>query len=125
MIGEACRTAAKPPMMRWRTWCRSRIAMSCSALRLTAAEQQPQQARDGQDDVTMRDRLEYSLHYRPQRTVRLGEPLRIDAQELLEVLFNQPEERGLPRPPAAGTPAHRSPRQPTARRERPARIKAS
>jgi hypothetical protein len=88
MIGEACRTAAEPPMMRWRTWCRSRIAMICSALRLTGAEQRPQRARYAQDDVTMRDRLERSLHYRPQRTVRLGEPLRINAQELLEVLFN-------------------------------------
>jgi hypothetical protein len=55
--------------------------------------------------------------------VRLGEPRRINAQELLEVLLDEPEERGLPRPNAAGTPAHRSPRQPTCRRERPARIK--
>jgi hypothetical protein len=77
--------------------------MICSALRLTAAEQRPQQARDGQDDVTMRDRLEHSLHYRLQRTVRLGDPLRINAQELLEVLINQSEERGLPR---ASRPVH-------------------
>jgi hypothetical protein len=51
------------------------------------------------DQPAAHEPAQYSLHYRAQRTVRLGEPLRINAQELLEVLFNQPEERGLPRPP--------------------------
>ena len=35
----------------------------------------------------------------PERAVLLGEALRVHPQELLEVLLDQPEERGLPRPP--------------------------
>ena len=46
---------------------------------------------------------QYSLHHRPQQTVRLGEPLRIDAQKLLEVLLDHPEQRRLPSPLRPGS----------------------
>ena len=41
---------------------------------------------------------QYPLHHRSQRTVRSGEPRRIDAQELLEVLLDETKEGRLPRP---------------------------
>lgn len=45
-----------------------------------------------------------ALYYGPQRAVRLGEALLVHAQKPLEVLFDQAEERGLPRPPGTIQP---------------------
>jgi len=41
---------------------------------------------------------EHALDDGAERAVLLGEALRVHPQELLEVLLDQPEERGLPRP---------------------------
>jgi len=62
---------------------------------------------------------QYPLDHRPQRTVRPGEPGRITAQKFLEVLFDQPEQRGLPpptRPVHPRTDLHANP--PAGRRDR-------
>ena len=75
------------------------------------------------DETACEEPAQHALDHGTKRAVCPGEPRRIHAQELLEVLLDETKERGLQAPDAAGTPAHRSPRQPTCRRERPARIK--
>jgi hypothetical protein len=51
------------------------------------------------DQATCEEPAQHALDEGAERAVLLGEALRIDAQELLEVLLGQPEERELPRPP--------------------------
>ena len=50
------------------------------------------------DQATREEPAQHALDHETKRAVCLGEPRRIHAQELLEVLLDEPEERGLPRP---------------------------
>ena len=50
------------------------------------------------DQATCEEPAQHALDDGAERAVLLGEALRVYPQELLEVLLDQPEERGLPRP---------------------------
>jgi len=51
------------------------------------------------DEPTAHEAAQHALDHGPKRAVRLGEALLVHAQKLLEVLLDETEERGLPRPP--------------------------
>ena len=51
------------------------------------------------DEPTCEEGPEHPFDHRTQRAVRLGEPLLVHAQKLLEVLLNQTEKRRVPSPP--------------------------
>ena len=51
------------------------------------------------DEATRKEPAQHALDHGAERAVRLGEPLLVHAQELLEVLLDQTKEWGLPRPP--------------------------
>src|SRR2546422_799437 len=52
--------------------------------------------------ATCEEPAQHALDDGAEPTVLLGEALRVHPQELLEVLLDQPEERGLPRPTRPG-----------------------
>ncbi len=65
------------------------------------------------DETTAHEAAQHALDHGAQRAVHLGEPLRIDAEKVLEMLLDEPEQRRLPRPPRPVDPAgdlHAQPR---------------
>ena len=62
--------------------------------------------------TALEEPAQHALDDRTQRAVLLGEALGIDAEELLEVLLDEAEQRRLPRPPRpihSGTDLHANP----------------
>ncbi len=64
-----------------------------------AARSTPGACETALDEPACEEGPEHPLDHRTQRAVRLGEALLVHAQEFLEVLLNQTEERRVPSPP--------------------------
>jgi hypothetical protein len=57
------------------------------------------------DEATAHETAQHPLDHRAKRPMLSGEALGPDTQQLLEVLLDQAEQRGLARPPRLEEPA--------------------
>jgi hypothetical protein len=64
-----------------------------------AAGRAPEPGEAVLDEAALEEPSQHALDDPTQQAVGLGEALRIDAQEVFQVLLDKPEERGLPRSP--------------------------